>query len=97
MKRRRHARASTGPATTNPEELPIGSIVWLYDQGWVVVPGGMAPTSIMSGRAGAYVPEGEHVWSAGATYTLIGRGNGVVPTKSTADRKIDAWWKATRR
>lgn len=75
-------------------QLPIGSLLWWNNgPGFVVVPGGLAPVSMLPERADSRAPDGEPVESFGGTFTLIARGSGTVPTKSTAQRKVMAWWE----
>lgn len=97
MKRLRQRYGRAEATSSNPEELPVGSLVWLDGHGWVVVPGGMAPTAILPERAGTFVPAGERVWRAGTPYALVARGSGKVPTHGTAQRKIETWWQTARR
>lgn len=98
----RFARARENPVTfTNPDDivlaqLPIGSLLWWNDgPALVVVPGGLAPVSVLPERA-RHVPDGEPPASFGGRFTLIARGRGVLPTHRTAQDKVMAWWRRAR-
>ena len=79
--------------------LPIGSILWAdsANEHWVVVPGGVAPISLLSERAGRPPPEGEPAEWMAKEFALISEGKGRVPTHGTAERHVIAWVQAAQR
>ena len=104
----KHSMRSNGPlgqravahsqmvAAADVSGLPIGSILWADDRGWVVVPGGVAPIAILTERAGGRVPEGEPAASIARDYALVREGTGRVPTHGTAQRHVIAWVQAAQ-
>lgn len=82
-------------AAADVHHLPVGSILWT-DHGWVVVPGGVAPISLLTERAGRPAPEGEPAASISQEFALVREGDGHVPTHRTAQRHVIAWYQAQR-
>jgi hypothetical protein len=76
--------------------LPVGSLLWWDGQALVVVPGGLAPVSVLPERADSRAPDGEPPASFGGPFTLIADGKGKLPTHGTAQAKVMAWWNAHR-
>jgi len=76
--------------------LPVGSILWADHRGWVVVPGGIAPISLLTERAGGRVPDGEPAGTISPNFEVVREGNGKVPTYGTAQRHVIAWYQGRR-
>lgn len=73
------------------EKLPIGSIVFMVERGrpsldLTVVPGGLAPVSILSEKADGFVPEGEAARGFGDQFLLAYRGKNNVLSKPAAKK-----------
>lgn len=81
--------------------LPVGSLLFSWrngrpDQGWVVVPGGLAPTSLLSERAGGPEPEGEAPATLGEEFSVLSKGKGKMPAGSSAKRSEIEWFRKQR-
>ena len=82
-------------AAVSPDDvaaLPVGTLLWSDSRAWAVVSGGLAPVSVLSDSPDEWQPDGEPAHSIGESFTVIARGNGRLPTGSTAQRKTMDWW-----
>lgn len=83
--------ASTQLSARDVERLPVGSVVFMIEGGrptmdLTVVPGGLAPVSILSERADGFVPEGEAIRGFGDQFLLAYRGKNKVLSRPAAKK-----------
>lgn len=78
-------------------DLPDGSLLWADDRGWVVVPGGLAPITLLTERAGGPVPAGQAAATIAANFEMVRAGTGKVPTYGTAERHVIKWYEGRRQ
>lgn len=86
-------------AAADVSGLPTGSILWAdhANEFWVVVPGGVAPISLLAERAGRPPPDGEPAIGMAPEFALVREGDGRVPTHGTAQRHVIAWVQKAQR
>jgi len=86
-------------AAADVSGLPTGSLLWAdhANEFWVVVPGGVAPISLLAERAGRPPPDGEPAIGMAPEFALVREGDGRVPTHGTAQRHVIAWVQKAQR